>query len=103
MSEVPKFVRERLRRAATPEVHPEANLLAAFAERSLGKRERNEVLEHLAQCVTCRETVFLSPPEFGQQEIAANKPFRSQWISWPVLRWAALGACVVLVSAAVTL
>ena len=49
MSEgLPKIVLERLR-MAEPGGHPDADLLTAFAERTLLPRERDAVLQHLAQ------------------------------------------------------
>ena len=66
------------------------------------KRERVQVFEHLAQCTDCREIVSLSTAP----EIASNVstvPVNPGWLSWPVLRWGALAACVLVVGAAVTL
>jgi hypothetical protein len=101
MAEIPKIVGRRLQAMAKLEDHPDANLLTAFVERSLGKRERVYVLEHLSQCTNCREIVLLSA---AQPEIAvAVAPARSGWSSWPVLRRGALAACVVVVGAVVTL
>jgi hypothetical protein len=102
MSEIPKIVSQRLQAIARPVDHPDPNLLGAFAERTLGKRERIQVLAHLSQCVSCREIVSLSA---SQPEIsgAVVVPANPGWLSWPVLRWGALGACVVVVGAVVTL
>ena len=50
MQNVPKTVRDRLQAAPPPVNHPDADLLTAFAERSLPHRERTVVLEHLARC-----------------------------------------------------
>ena len=59
MQNVPKIVRERLKAAATIvnhlDSHPDANVLTAFAERSLGENERGVVLDHLARCGDCRD------------------------------------------------
>jgi len=102
MTDVPKIVRQRLQVTAKAGVHPEPDLLAAFAEKSLGGRERLQVLEHLAQCSGCREVVSLAIPEFELTQVVP-RPARSPWLRWPVLRWGALAACVVVVGAAVTL
>ena len=101
MEKLPKIVQQGLRRAAKPDVHPDPDLLTAFAEKSLNGRERAQVLRHLAECGDCRELVSLATPE----PQAAPFPGRqvSAWLSWPVLRWGALAACVVVVGAAVTL
>ena len=81
MENVPKIVRDRLQQGTpvTAESHPDANLLTAFAEHSLAGRERDHVLQHLAQCGDCRETVALalpaeveySSPGGGGSELAA--------------------------------
>jgi len=102
MAEIPKIVSQRLQAIARTVDHPDPNLLGAFAERTLGKRERIQILEHLSQCVSCREIVSLSA---SQPEIAGAVvvPASPGWPSWPVLRWGALVACVIVVGAVVTL
>jgi hypothetical protein len=101
MERLPKIVTQRLRATAKPGVHPDPDLLTAFAEKSLGQHERSQVLQHLAQCGDCRSVIALALPE--AEQAFATAPLKSTWISWPVLRWGALAACVVVVSAAVTL
>src|SRR5579872_1804555 len=101
MEQLPKIVTQRLQATAKPGVHPDPDLLTAFAENSLGERERSQVLQHLAQCGDCRSVVTLALPE--AEQAFATAPLKSPWLSWPVLRWGALAACVVVVSAAVTL
>jgi hypothetical protein len=103
MAEVPKIVSQRLQAIAKLGDHPEPNLLGAFVERSLGKRERVQVLEHLAQCADCREMVSLSATQSGIAHAMPVVPAGPSWLSWPVLRWGALAACVVVVGAVVTL
>jgi len=51
MESVPKIVRDRLQAVPPAANHPDADLLAAFAEQSLPSDERASVLEHLARCV----------------------------------------------------
>src|SRR5436190_4549382 len=98
MTDVPKIVLGRLRRASNPGNHPGADLLTAFAEQALAKRERLHVLEHLAQCSECREIVSLARPEIAEPQTSLKLfSLRS-----PVLRWGALAACVVVVGAVVT-
>src|SRR6266699_2524869 len=58
MMGVPKIVLGRLRRASNPGNHPGADLLTAFAEQALAKRERLHVLEHLAHCSDFLEIIF---------------------------------------------
>jgi photosystem II stability/assembly factor-like uncharacterized protein len=101
MEQLPKIVQQRLQGSAKPGIHPDPDLLTAFAEKSLNDRERGQVLQHLAGCADCRDVLSLAMPEI--QPALAPGPERSNWLSWPVLRWGALAACVVVVSAAVTL
>ena len=101
MEQLPKIVQQRLQGPAQPGVHPDPDLLTAFAEKSLSDRERAHVLQHLAECAGCREVLSLAMP--GIEPALAPGPERSNWLSWPVLRWGALAACVVVVGAAVTL
>jgi hypothetical protein len=137
MTEVPKIVRERLRAAglqgslpgqgvpgqsvagqtvsgqtAPPTAHPDADLLAAFAEQALSATVRAGVLEHLAYCGECREVVVLALPNADMVPVptAANPeadapalPGKSRWnwlrsasLARPGLRWAALAAGVAL-------
>ncbi len=101
MEQLPKIAQQRLRGPAQPGVHPDPDLLTAFAEKSLHDRERARVLQHLVECADCREVLSLATPVI--EPALAPGPERSRWLSWPVLRWGALAACVVVVSAAVTL
>jgi hypothetical protein len=102
MEQLPKVAQQRLRTTANAGVHPDPDLLTAFREMSLKERERAQVLQHLAQCADCREVVSLAMPEAG---IMAPSRIQgeSRWLTWPVLRWGALAACVIVVSTAVTL
>ena len=97
MQNVPKIVRERLR-AATPAVdHPDADVLTAFAERSLPKREQGVVLEHLARCGDCRDIVALALPATEPVEAVVNRS-SSGWLAWPALRWAFVAVGVVAIA-----
>jgi hypothetical protein len=114
MTEVPKIVHDRLRaaelaRAAGSPLHPDADQLTAFAEKSLLPAERDGVLLHLAACGDCRELVALAlPPEAvvvpgTVENEAVRTPLKTQpeksWmtaLAWPTLRWAALAAGVVV-------
>src|SRR5208337_3887507 len=106
MADVPKIVIRRLAsraaQAGKPELHPDANLLTAFAEQSLGSHDRLQVLDHLAQCFECREIVSLAVPELVDAKVVPRS-VSAPWLSWPVLRWGAAIACVVVVGAAVAL
>jgi hypothetical protein len=101
MEQIPKIVKRRLQEPPTPGVHLDPDLLTAFAEKSLNDRERSQVLRHLAACADCRDVLSLSMPEIEPAPAPVAK--RSSLVSWPVLRWGALAACIVVVSAAVTL
>ncbi len=101
MEQLPKIVQRRLQATAKPGVHPDPDLLAAFVEKSLTDRERSQVLQHLADCPDCRDVMTLAMPKI--ESTPSPSAERSLWLSWPVLRWGALAACVVVVGAAVTL
>ena len=103
MTELPKIVGQRLRVSERSQVHPDPDLLAAFVERSLGSRERVEVLEHLSRCADCREVASLAGALPAMADVSSPAPAATGWFSWPVLRWGAAAACVVVVTAAVTL
>lgn len=114
MTEVPKIVHQRLRSLASqPESlaksHPEADLLAAFAEQALSATERDGVLQHLALCADCRDVLALAAPadafvptpaEVESEVVRGRVPetpekTRPGWFAWPGLgwqnlRWAAL-------------
>lgn len=91
MSELPKIAQDRLIKTY-PGPHPEADLLAAFAEQSLAAAERERVLAHLAACADCREVVHLAmPPQEETQKVFAGTP-SSQIFGWSRMRWGALAA-----------
>ncbi len=101
MEKIPQSVLKRLReKAAVPaNSHPGADLLTAFAERSLADRERGLVMEHLAACGDCREVITLALPEL--EAISKNSVEKNHglgWFVWPVLRWGALAAAVLVVA-----
>jgi Photosynthesis system II assembly factor YCF48/Putative zinc-finger len=103
MEALPKIVRKRLQTATRPGVHPQGDLLTAFAEKTLTGRERTRVIEHLSRCEDCREVVFLSAPWQEPGQIVGKIPSSDGWLSWPSLRWGTAIACVVVVGTAVTL
>jgi hypothetical protein len=106
MTDVPKIVVSRLAgpgsQVGRPDSHPDANLLTAFAEQALGDVDRQQVLEHLTQCGECREIVWLAVPPVEAANVVPER-VSAPWLSWPVLRWGAAVACVVVVGAAVSL
>jgi hypothetical protein len=96
MQDVPKIVVKRLQSAAAGS-HPDADLLTAFAEKSLSGRERESVLRHLARCGECREVVALALPATETAELVRTGSTRT-WFSWPVLRWGVVTAGIVFVT-----
>src|SRR5207247_1094041 len=126
MAKLPKIARDRLRQRnnpspvdlrsagglnATPAAslgagqHPDANLLAAFAERRLAGSERTLLLGHLADCAQCRELVALvfPSPEVQAAVAEATRPAsespawlrRPEWLrspAWP--GWGTLRAAL---------
>jgi Photosynthesis system II assembly factor YCF48/Putative zinc-finger len=101
MEQLPKIVQRRLPGTPKSGAHPDPDLLTAFVEKSLSDGERSQVLQHLAECADCRDVMSLALPE--TESSASPGAERSRWLSWPVLRWGALAACIVVVSAAITL
>src|SRR5208337_1322765 len=114
MRGVPKIVLERLKRKNMADqdhrqstienrlfLHPDANLLAAFVEKTLTEKERAQVLSHLAQCAECRELVALILPAEVEAPEPTRLPARQGWSVWRLLGWgglaAALGAVVIVV------
>lgn len=59
MPELSNLLKDRLSRAGKPEVHPDTDLLTAYAEKSLPNAERAQVMDHLSRCGACRDVVFL--------------------------------------------
>ncbi len=101
MQKVPKIVRARLQQQvpAGADQHPDADLLTAFAERSLATRERDHMLDHLARCGDCREVVALALPPTEIVAIASSSnTARIGWLSWPVLRWGVVAAGIFAVT-----
>jgi Photosynthesis system II assembly factor YCF48/Putative zinc-finger len=92
---------QRLQAGAASGTHPDPNLISAFVENSLPRDARAQVMQHVAQCADCREVVFLSTPDQVANSTAALAP--KSWLAWPVLRWSAAVAAIVVVGAAVSL
>lgn len=86
-------------------MHPEPDLLSAFAEGALAEHERLACLDHLAACAQCREIVWLTqaaeaaeadPPHEPKPDPA---PFWKRWLTpVPILSTAAAAALVVVTS-----
>lgn len=111
MEKVPQIVSERLRTAAgktssAAADHLDADVLTAFAEKSLPEAERTPVMDHLALCGDCRDVLALALPateslepmaEPSHASFSRSSSSQSSWFSWPVLRWgfAAAGLAVI--------
>jgi hypothetical protein len=83
----------------TAELHPSADLLTAFSERSLPNWERNNVIGHLAECAECREIVSLAAPVLPPSLPAEMNVKIRPALAWrPVLAWSGVAACVLIVA-----
>jgi hypothetical protein len=97
MSNVPKIVLKQLQTPAGE--HPDADLLAAFAEQSLPESERNLVLSHLSLCSDCREVIALALPATEAVSVTVlAHPARAGWLAVPALRWGVVAAGVLVVT-----
>jgi hypothetical protein len=97
MSDISNTLRQRLGARPVPQTHPEADLLAAYLERSLPAVEREQITVHLAICAECREVVSLSlAPEPELSVVRQLSPRRRLWLLG--LRGAALAACLTIVT-----
>jgi len=95
-----RAVRSHLARPAAGAIaeHPDANLLAAFAEKALSERERTAVARHLAHCADCRKMLALA---FAQEEEPLAAPARPARRWSPMWSWAASTAALCIVCSAV--
>jgi hypothetical protein len=99
VQDVPKIAIRRLRDAEIAEGHPDANLLTAFAERSLAEGEQARLVTHLATCRDCRDVIALALPPTEEVALAAvSSRTGDEWFSWPVLRWGLVAAGVLVVA-----
>ena len=92
MAELPQIVHQRLKAPPSPGIHPDADVLTAFGERSLPGAERAVVLDHLAQCGDCREVLALALPESEAADFATKVNVPRGWFGWPQVRWALVAA-----------
>lgn len=97
MQKIPQIVPQRLKVGAAVGGHPDADILTAFAERSLLEQERKNVLAHIAACAECREIVSLALPATVGVE-PASLAVRRSWFAWPVFRWGFATAGVALIT-----
>ena len=97
MLHLPKFVRERMKASVSPVGHPDPDVLTAFSERSLPAHERAAVLEHVSRCAECRDVLALTLPAI--EPVTAPVLAQRNWFRWPVLRWSAVAAGIVIIAA----
>src|ERR1700686_5432025 len=98
MGGISNTLRQRLAARPTPQVHPEADMLAAYLEQALPPSERDQIVLHLADCAECREVAALSLPMQPEPQLARTLP--SSGRMWFLgLRWAGLAATIVIVAA----
>ena len=77
------------------DLHPDADLLTAFAEKSLREPERARVTDHLARCGNCREIVALALPVIDDTTTAGVGPATVSRTGW-FLRWGVVAAGITL-------
>ena len=96
MPPLPKIVRQRLRGPTSVSgLHPDADLLTAFAEKSLQDPERAHVTDHLARCGDCREILALALPVIEDTTTAGVRPATVSRTGW-FLRWGVVAAGIAL-------
>src|SRR5690349_17117908 len=96
MRDISNLLRQRLKAVPEPPEptpHPEADLLAAYAEGALPQGERTAVTHHLAHCADCREILVLSLPGGQAATPAANRKIE-RWMA--AFRWSAVAAVLIV-------
>lgn len=77
--------------------HPDAEIIAAFADNSLPLHDRNGLLDHVTACPDCRDILYLALADAAEtQSILAIKP-RPRL----AVRWATLAASIVILGSVV--
>jgi len=96
MDAIKKLVSGRLKAQAAG-THPDPELLAAFAENSLSRQDRDGMLNHLSACTDCREVLYLALPDPAEAQEVFSPSSSSSRPRRLALRWATLAASVVIV------
>lgn len=94
---MPKSARAAMAGQAVKGPHLEADLLNAYAERNVTALESQQIANHLATCVDCREAVFLANNAVEVPEAVIEQPLRGV----PVNRWRWLMPATALLAVAV--
>lgn len=99
--QLPKSIRNAFGRTQVVTAHPSADVLTAFAERSLSAGEKERVADHLARCQECREVLFLASNVDEQcvadSERAAKVDLQPRPGWMPRFAWAASSVSVAIV------
>jgi hypothetical protein len=75
---------------AQTDLHPDVDLLSAFAEHALPEAEHARIMAHMAGCARCREVVFLAHAAAEPQIVVApaqGTGARQGWFSAAFARW----------------
>ena len=80
-------------------VHPDADQISLFLEGGATAQERAQMLDHLAGCAACRETVFLAQAAAGQPAVAVEP----RLVAWWRRGWMPLGLAGVALAFALVL
>lgn len=90
-----EIVKQRLAAEGLVAEHPAADLLSAFAERTLRSAERERVMDHLSRCSSCRAVVALANSDV--QEKPAEQPVSFPMLRFPAaMRWASATAALAI-------
>jgi hypothetical protein len=90
-----EIVKQRLAAEGFVAEHPAADLLSAFAERTLRSAERERVVDHLSRCSSCRAVVALANSDV--QEKPAEQPVSFPMLRFPAaMRWASATAALAI-------
>src|SRR5437588_6841634 len=100
MPELSNSVRQRLGARPAPPIHPDADTLAAYVEQMLPSGARNQVVEHLAACPSCRDIVVLSLPDLPEKPLIQELPAPSRFWTFG-FRWAGALAVIAIAVALV--
>ena len=88
-------------------MHPDADMLTAFAEQLMTAEEREQMLAHMATCSRCREVMFLAQQAAGAEALTAPagatepaKKTRAGWLGDWRWAWIPAGALAMLIGVA---
>ncbi len=97
-----------MNRISQPDLHPDTEVLSAFAEQALPPAERTVVLAHMSKCPRCREIVYLAQaeteasrpvPALSNPDTSKARPSRALLPKWRIA-WAPAaalaGACAIV-------